>query len=1024
LKQVSEEALLGSSGSSEPGLYSWQWEPIENHETAAHLLSTADLETQLRPAVAKVAANPEIQELTRAYSALHRAAVDYILEAFLDSFGAIEPGQPVSTDDLAAKIGLVPLRRQLWNRLCQILRDAGVLEAEGESSRLVRVRPHQNRRDRLDAFLSRFPAARAEAMLLDRCGSHLAEVLAGRQEPLELIFPAGDLSLASRFYETSPGSRAMNALVRDSILQAIPHVPERGHLRILEAGAGTGGTTAVILPHLPDTAQYVFTDISPFFLAKAEQKFQNYASVRYQLFDLERRPETQGFELHSFDIVLAAQAVHATADLRRTLGGLRDLLAPGGLLVLLEETVPIPWVDLVFGLTEGWWKFTDRDLRPSYPLLSLSGWNRALVESGFDGIAALNPAADSPELSSAPCVIIARNPSIASGRRESASAHWLILPGRTGFAQILAERLRARGDLCTCSWLTPEGPPDFRQILQDAGLVSPLTGVIVLSNLDAPDSSSLTPDALEASVGVALGSSLALVQAIRQFYPSAPPKIWFFTRGAVAAGDGSIPGLAQSPLWGFGKVLALEFPEMWGGLVDLCAEEDDRTLEAVIRTLSQPGEDFLAIRDRKPYRARIVPEPLPASVPCSFEPHAAYLITGGLGTLGLKLAAWMAEQGAKHLVLLGRSSPSLHARALIGRLRSAGCVVRPIQADVCDRKGLEDVFQQIDQSGLPLRGVIHAAGFGRYRTIDSLDSNSMALELRPKVIGAWLLHELTRDRPLDFFIAYSSMVSLWGAKGQAAYAAANQFLDILAHFRRSCGLPGLTVNWGLWASEDRAGLIRQLEPMGVRMLRPRTALEMLGRLLPTGITQVGIADIDWSVMKRLYETRRRRPLFEKIAVETAASPAPATSSFCDLLEHAPSQERFSLLQAGIASELASAIGLDPSQTPEAHQGFFDLGMDSLMAVEFKNRLEARLACTLPSTVAFDYPTLDTLTRYLFTEVFHWTLEKIPEPARREAQQQPTSAGDELTSEQLEDSIARELTELEAMLSTARSAHHG
>ncbi len=342
--------------------------------------------------------------------------------------------------------------------------------------------------------------------------------------------------------------------------------------------------------------------------------------------------------------------------------------------------------------------------------------------------------------------------------------------------------------------------------------------------------------------------------------------------------------------------------------------------------------------------------------------------------------------------------------------------MRAVQADVTDRAALKNVIDEIEASEFKLRGIVHAAGAGAYRPLKNLDPESLKIELRPKIIGAWLLHELTRNSQLHFFIAYSSMVALWGAKGQAAYAAANQFLDTLAHYRRSIGLPGLSINWGLWASEDRAGLINQLAPMGVKTLRPRLALETFGNLLATDSAQIAVADIDWNLFKRLYETRRRRPLFDRINIKSV----PAVSikaSLRDQLEQAPMGERFSLLRASIVSELASVVGLSSSQMPEDHQGFFDLGMDSLMAVEFKSRLEGRLGCTLPSTLAFDHPTIDDLTRYIFSEVLHWELEDATRPSPRETIK--TEPVEPLSPEQLEDSITRELAELEAMLQPAR-----
>ena len=152
----------------------------------------------------------------------------------------------------------------------------------------------------------------------------------------------------------------------------------------MEIGAGTGGTSSYVLPEFPpDRTEYLFTDVSPFFLSQAQERFASYPFVRYRTLNIEQDPAAQGFAPRQFDVVIAANVLHATADLRRTLANVKQLLAPEGMLLLLEVTRPQRWIDLSFGLTEGWWLFTDTDLRPSYPLLTRKSWTALLGESGF-----------------------------------------------------------------------------------------------------------------------------------------------------------------------------------------------------------------------------------------------------------------------------------------------------------------------------------------------------------------------------------------------------------------------------------------------------------------------------------------------------------------------------------------------------------------------------------------------------------------------------------------------------------------
>ncbi len=192
------------------------------------------------------------------------------------------------------------------------------------------------------------------------------------------------MATAEQLYTESPVAQAYNALLRSAISAMCAQIPTGHRIRVLEVGAGTGGSTSFLLPILPpDRTDYIFTDISPLFLGRAREKFVEYPFVRYRPLDIEQSPGSQGFAGERFDVVVAANVLHATADLRSALGHVRTLLAPGGLLALLEMTTPQRDVDLVFGLLEGWWKFTDRDLRSGHPLLDRSGWTRLLGDVGF-----------------------------------------------------------------------------------------------------------------------------------------------------------------------------------------------------------------------------------------------------------------------------------------------------------------------------------------------------------------------------------------------------------------------------------------------------------------------------------------------------------------------------------------------------------------------------------------------------------------------------------------------------------------
>ena len=243
----------------------------------------------------------------------------------------------------------------------------------------------------MQSLASEFPEFAAELELTARCAAPLAKVLQGKLDPLTLLFPGGSSETAEKIYTHSPAPKVFNGLAAKIINHEIASRPD-GSLHVLEIGAGTGGTTTYLAPLFPaNRAEYFYTDVSPAFVTAAEKKFASYPNFKYRVLDIEKDPSAQNFPLHHFDIVIAANVLHATADLAKTFAHIRELMAPGALLVLVEGTRPEAWVDLTFGLTEGWWRFKDTTLRPNYPLLARETWFRFLCERGFEYANAAQP---------------------------------------------------------------------------------------------------------------------------------------------------------------------------------------------------------------------------------------------------------------------------------------------------------------------------------------------------------------------------------------------------------------------------------------------------------------------------------------------------------------------------------------------------------------------------------------------------------------------------------------------------------
>jgi len=301
-----------------------------------------------------------------------------------------------------------------------------------------------------------------------------------------------------------------------------------------------------------------------------------------------------------------------------------------------------------------------------------------------------------------------------------------------------------------------------------------------------------------------------------------PPRVWLVTqRAQQLPGDSGPPALPQTALWGFGRVLAQEHPELWGGLVDLDAGAV-ATQAAVLATLLRvrDGEDQLAVRADTRYAARLVRcRPLPEQPALLVRAAGSYLISGGLGGLGLTFAQWLVRRGARHLVLLGRQRPTAEQQAQVAQLVQAGAEVLVLPVDVAEAAQVAQVLARVRGEWPPLRGVIHAAGVLADRTLRELDEAELRAVMLPKVSGAWQLHVQTQADELDFFVLCSSVTALLGTPGQANYAAANAFLDGLAHARRVQGLAGLSVNWGPWAEVGMVARMGERAGWGARLER-------------------------------------------------------------------------------------------------------------------------------------------------------------------------------------------------------------
>ncbi|MBW4511499.1 MAG: acyltransferase domain-containing protein [Scytonematopsis contorta HA4267-MV1] len=968
-------------------LYELEWRPMARFGgqlPSEYFLTPLAIARKLRPLMPKLASQANLDSYSQLMKQLEALTVEYVLQALEEMGWSLKIGEQFSTESLVQKLGIVPQHHQLFNLLLEMLAEVEILRFTKNQWTVLQTSEKVNNHQKNQTLLAQFPNAKAELTLLERCGSQLSGVLQGTADPLQIVFPEGDLTTATQLYEKSPEAQFTNTLVQRAITSTLEKLPKDRGVRLLEIGAGTGGTTSYILPHLnPKQTEYVFTDVGTLFTSKAQEKFRDYPFVRYQNLDIEKDPTLQGFKPHQYDVIVAANVIHATTSLRQTLEHVRQLLIPGGLLVLLEATTPMRWVTLFAGLLEGWWKFRDFDLRPNHPLLNASKWQQLLIESGFSQVATLKDIQGTKEVLSSQSVIIAQT---AAAPSLSPSEGWLIFADQQGIAQKLANQLRTVGHVCSLVFsakeyqqiasdvftINPENPDDYLQLVTVVKANQPnLKTVLHFWSLDAPKTEKLTVEDLKAASKSGCCTTLYLVHALTKTKFLQQPHLWLVTRDAqpVLHINNSVSGLAQSPLWGMGRVISLEHPELCVRMLDLDPNATSKgcCAKLLAELGDSNGEDHIAFRDGQRYVARLVHKNFTEHQSFQFRSDSTYLITGGLGFLGLKLARWMVEQGVRQLVLIGRkglperkhwanlcqNSNEWKQVQSIQLLEKMGASVAVYATDVADLAQMSSVIKQVNTAEKPLRGIIHAAGLSGHHELNQMNNQILESILCPKTDGAWVLHQLTNEISLDFFICFSSIGSVWGSLGHGHYDAANQFLDVLAYYRRSLGLPALSINWGslgVGGMVSSESYVHWMKQIGLEELRPEQGFHALSFLLKTNAVQTVVAKVNWSIFKEYYKVRGLGKLLTDISIPAVELTKPSIeaeeSALLEQLEIASSGEKESILLTHFQNEIAQLLRMRVSQI-NVQEPLNRIGLDSLIAVELRNRIRVKIGIDIP-----------------------------------------------------------------------------
>jgi acyl transferase domain-containing protein/acyl carrier protein len=448
-------------------------------------------------------------------------------------------------------------------------------------------------------------------------------------------------------------------------------------------------------------------------------------------------------------------------------------------------------------------------------------------------------------------------------------------------------------------------------------------------------------------------------------------RLWLVTRGAQRLADdpaGDESALAATTAWGFGAVLANEYPAWRVTMVDLPPGDGDMTDVTGVRRTTPEDELQVAVRGERRYVRRIEqadPEQRPET--STVDAEHTYVVTGGFGGLGIAAARTLVGLGARHLALVGRRVPD--ERRLAELRAELGVEITALAADVAEPDDVHALFEALAESGSPVGGVIHAAGQLADKPVTAQTWADLDTVFRAKVYGSLLLHQATAGLPeVTFFVGYASSSTVFGQAGQANYAAGNAFLDALMHWRVANGLPGAAIDWGPWdeigmaaglSERRREAYVRQ----GMRFVRPRDGGRALATLLARPAPQTVVGECDWNTFAST------RPLPNAL-YEQLARPAGRTAVTVDLEELAarPAAERHERLAELVRATIAGVLHFDTAEDIQQDVPFANLGLDSLAGVEVKNKLEAALGTALPTSVIFDHPETGALASYLDTVV--------------------------------------------------------
>jgi acyl transferase domain-containing protein/surfactin synthase thioesterase subunit/NADP-dependent 3-hydroxy acid dehydrogenase YdfG len=573
---------------------------------------------------------------------------------------------------------------------------------------------------------------------------------------------------------------------------------------------------------------------------------------------------------------------------------------------------------------------------------------------------------------------------------------------------VIAQEVRNGGLTADFNEFDPSDSGSYHRIIENVARRATADGkklrrIVHLLSVGEGEAHPLDSERIRNAQETGYRSSLNLIQAMLRSSGLFECRLVLVTRGAQSVQDENTKErlhVEQAPIWGLARVAAIEHPELRCIRVDLGAEDwevADPTFQGdvLFNELDRNAtEDQLAFRGKIRFVARVVQSPTGRFMAAEkakrelkrkIRRSATYLITGGFGGIGLEMARWMVlELGAKKLALLGRKPPDAHTQKTLDSLKTAGAKILILQGDIADPDDAARIFSEIAKTRAPLRGIIHSAGVLDDGLIRQQTWERYSKVAAPKIWGAWNLYHEANSQALDFFVLFSSLTSINGNMGQANYAAANVFMDTFALSLSKLGIPALSVSWGAWGEVGMAAKLgtverKRLVEAGIDSFSNRTAKDALARLMTGNAAHVAIARINWSQYIQTLPEGANPPFLSTVGADgfhsrtaTKGRDAQALLPFGRLENVSSAQERKDVLIDVLVNETKQLLRLPPETSVDFRRGLMEMGVDSILAIRFRNRLIAvfgeQYRSQLAVTLIFDYPTIEKLSEYLLREV--------------------------------------------------------